>query len=96
MALAIKVASLDGLDDSIKTYKAYLKANPKQDWTILYQNQNSTAKQAYNIKNFSGFFFINNVMQLAQSPALMPSEGIEYKFNALFRTRKKNTITGVR
>lgn len=84
------------LDDSIKAYRNYLKANPKQDWVILYQNQSSTAKQAYNIKNFSGFFFINNVMQLAQSPALMPSEGIEYKFNALFRTRKKNTITGVR
>ena len=84
------------LDDSVKAYKAYLKANPKQDWTILYQSQNSTAKQAYNIKNFSGFFFINNLMQLAQSPALMPSERIEYKFNALFRTRKKNTITGVR
>ena len=84
------------LDDSVKTYKAYLKANPKQDWVILHQSQSSTAKQAYNIKNFSGFFFINNVMQLAHSPALMPSEGIEYKFNALFRTRKKNTITGVR
>lgn len=84
------------LDDSTKTYKAYLKANPKQDWVILHQSQNSTAKQVYNIKNFSGFFFINNLMQLAQSPALMPSEGIEYKFNALFRTRKKNTITGVR
>jgi hypothetical protein len=63
---------------------------------ILHQSQNSTAKQAYNIKNFSGFFFINNLMQLAQSPALMPSEGIEYKFNALFRTRKKNTIIGIR
>jgi peroxiredoxin len=84
------------LDDSVKAYKAYLKANPKQDWVILHQSQNSTAKQAYNIKNFSGFFFINNLMQLAQSPALMPSEGIEYKFNALFRTRKKNTIIGIR
>jgi hypothetical protein len=84
------------LDDSIKAYKAYLKANPKQDWVILHQAQNSSAKQAYNITNFSGFFFINNLLQLAQSPALMPSEGIEYKFNALFRTRKKNTITGVR
>jgi thiol-disulfide isomerase/thioredoxin len=84
------------LDDSVKAYKAYLKANPKQNWVILHQSQNSTAKQAYNIQNFSGFFFINNLMQLAQSPALMPSEGIEYKFNALFRTRKKNTIPGVR
>jgi peroxiredoxin len=84
------------LDDSVKTYKAYLKANPKQNWVILHQSQGSTAKQAYNIISFSGFYLINNLMQLAQSPALMPSEGLEYKFNALFRQRKKNTITGVR
>ncbi len=84
------------LDDSVKSYKAYLKANPKQDWVILHQAKNSTAKQVYNIKSLSGFFFINPQMQLAQSPALMPSEGIEYKFNALFRPRKKNTIIGVR
>lgn len=84
------------LDDSVKAYKAYLKANPKQDWIILHQAQNSTAKQAYNIKTLSGFFFINSQMQLAQSPALMPSEGLEYKFNALFRPRKKNTIIGIR
>ncbi len=84
------------LDDSLKTYKAYLKANPKQDWVILHQTKNSTAKQAYNIKTLSGFFFINPQMQLAQSPSLMPSEGIEYKFNALFKPRKKNTIIGIR
>ncbi|MBI3518011.1 MAG: TlpA family protein disulfide reductase [Bacteroidetes bacterium] len=84
------------LDDSVKSYKAYLKANPKQDWIILHQAQNSSARQAYNIKTLSGFFFINPQMQLAQSPALMPSEGIEYKFNALFRPKKKNTITGIR
>lgn len=84
------------LDDSVKTYKAYLKANPKQDWVILHQAPNSSAKQAYNIISFSGFYLINHLMQLAQSPALMPSEGLEYKFNSLFRQRKKNTITGVR
>jgi hypothetical protein len=84
------------LDDSATTYKAYLKVNPKQDWVILHQAQNSSAKQAYNIKTLSGFFLINSQMQLAQSPALMPSEGLEYKFNALFRPRKKNTITGIR
>jgi hypothetical protein len=84
------------LDDSVKSYFSYLKANPKQDWVILHQSQFSNAKQAYNIKSLSGFFFINPQMQLAQSPALMPSEGIEYKFNALFRKRKKNTIIGIR
>ena len=83
------------LDDSVKTYKVYLKANPKQDWTILWQG-NGNARQHYAIKTLSGYFFINQQMILAQSPALTPSEGLEYKFNGLFRQRKKNTITGVR
>lgn len=84
------------LDDSINTYKAYLKANPKYDWQIVYNDKNSTARKAYNVKSLSGFFLINLQKQLAQSPALAPSEGIEYKFNALFRPKRKNTITGVR
>jgi hypothetical protein len=84
------------LDDSVKTYKQYLKLNPKQDWIILHQATNSTAKQVYNITSLSGYFFINQKLQLLQSPALMPSEGIEYKFHALFRPKRKNTITGIR
>ena len=84
------------LDDSVKTYLGYLKSNPKQNWIILHQAKNSTAKQAYKVKSLSGLYFINKQMQLAQSPALAPSEGIEYKFNALFRPRSKNTIPGIR
>jgi len=84
------------LDDSVKNYMDYLKTHPKQDWVILHQGKNSSAKQAYDIKSLSGFFLINPKMELAQSPALMPSEGIEYKFNALFRPRKKNMVIGVR
>ena len=74
----------------------YLKIHPKQDWVILHQGKNSSAKQAYDIKSLSDFFLINPKMELAQSPALMPSEGIEYKFNTLFRPRKKNMIIGIR
>ena len=84
------------IDDSVKTYKHYLKLNPKLDWIILHQDKSSTAKQVYNITSLSGYFFINQQMQLAQSPALKPSEGVEYKFHALFRPKRKNTITGVR
>jgi hypothetical protein len=84
------------LDDSVKMYKQYLKLNPKQDWIILHQAANNTAKQAYNITSLSGYFFINQQLQLVQSPALTPSEGIEYKFHALFRPKRRNTITGVR
>ena len=84
------------LDDSVKNYIEYLKANPKQDWIILHQEKNSSARQAYNVKSLSGFFLINPKMELVQSPALMPSEGIEYKFNALFRPRKRNIVIGIR
>jgi hypothetical protein len=84
------------LDDSVKHFLAHLKNNPKQNWIILHQAKNSTAKQAYSITSLSGFFFINKQLQLSQSPALAPSEGIEYKFNALFKTRKKNTMPGIR
>ncbi|MCZ8284839.1 MAG: TlpA disulfide reductase family protein, partial [Bacteroidia bacterium] len=83
------------LDDSAKTYQAYLKANPKQDWLILH-NGTGDARRNYAIKSLSGYFFINQQMILAQSPAPAPSEGLEYKFNGLFRQKKKNTITGVR
>ena len=84
------------LDDSVKHYLAHLKNNPKQNWIILHQGKNCTAKQAYFITSLSGFFFINKQLQLSQSPALAPSEGIEYKFNALFKSRKKNTMPGIR
>jgi hypothetical protein len=84
------------LDDSIREYKSYLKANPKFDWQILHQTKYSNAKQNYNIKSLSGFFLISPQMQLFLSPAPSPSEGIEYKFNALFNRKKKNTIIGIR
>lgn len=83
------------LDDSVKSYQAYLKANPKQDWLILHDTQGN-ARQHYAVKSLSAYFFINQQLILAQSPALAPSEGLEYKFNGLFRQKKKNTITGVR
>ena len=84
------------LDDSSKIYKVYLKANPKFDWVILHQTKNKQAQRAFNLQGLSGFYFINQQLQLVQSPALAPSEGIEYKFNALFKAKKKNTIVGIR
>ena len=83
------------LDDSLQ-YQQYLKLNTKQDWVILHQSEKSNAKQLYNIKTLSGYFLINPKCEFALSPALSPSEGIEYKFYALFRNKKKNIIPGVR
>jgi len=87
------------VDDSIRDYKEYLRLNPKYDWLILFNNntyKDQSAKALYNIKGVPAFFFINPQGQLVQSPAPAPSEGIEYKFKALFRPQKGNRIIGIR
>ena len=86
-------------DDSLKTYKNFLKANPKYNWTILFNNSappGSTAKDLYNLKGIPAFFFINQYANLAQSPAPSPTDGFEYKLKGLFKPRKSNRIPGIR
>lgn len=86
-------------DDSIKTYKSYLKANPKFTWPILYSNsaaKGSTAYDLYKLKGIPAYFFINQFGTLAQSPATAPSQGFEYKLKALFKPKKKDTKIGIR
>lgn len=86
-------------DDSLKSYKDFLKANPKYNWTILFNNSEAkgqTAKDLYNLKGLPAFFFINQYANLAQSPALAPTEGFEYKLKALFKPKKSNRIPGIR
>ncbi len=87
------------LDDSLKSYTNYLKANPKFDWTIWYNYDKSltkTAKENYFITGTEGYYLINNFGYLAQSPALSPSGGIEYKLNVIFKVKTKTTKTGIR
>ena len=87
------------LDDSLKAYTAYLKANPKFDWSIWYSNERSltkTAKENYSVTGTEAYFLINNSGYLAQSPALSPSQGIEYNLNVIFKVRQKTTKTGIR
>lgn len=87
------------LDDSLKTYTNYIKSNPKLDWAIWYNYDKSfskTAKENYFVVGTEAYFLINNTGYLAQSPALSPSKGIEYKFNLLFKTAKRSTKTGIR
>jgi thiol-disulfide isomerase/thioredoxin len=86
-------------DDSLKTYKNYLKANPKYNWTILFNNsmaKGNTARDQYNVKGLPAFFFINQFGNLAQSPAQSPTQGFEFKLKALFRPKKSNTKIGIR
>ena len=87
------------LDDSVKTYINYLRSNPKFNWTIWFNNEKSlpnTAKENYFVTGTEAYFLISNLFYLAQSPALAPSKGIEYRFNLLFKPKRKNTKTGIR
>jgi len=87
------------LDDSLKTYQNFIKTNKKYDWPIWFNNEKSltkTAKQNYFVAGDEAYFLISNLGLLAQSPALSPSAGIEYRFNILFKMKKKEFKTGIR
>ncbi|MCC6371779.1 MAG: TlpA family protein disulfide reductase [Bacteroidia bacterium] len=87
------------VDDSLKTYTAYLRANPKYDWNIWYNQAGGltkTAKEQYSVTGSEAYYLISNAGYLAQSPALSPSNGIEYRFNIIFKIKQKNFRTGIR
>ena len=85
-------------DDSVKTFRNYLKQNPKYNWTILHGDcrLEGCASDLYNVKGLPAFFFINSYGNLAQSPAQSPTQGFEYKLKALFKPKKKDTKIGIR
>jgi thiol-disulfide isomerase/thioredoxin len=83
-------------DDSLKTYKEYLRANPKYTWTILWNGaKNGSAYEKYNLKGVPAFFFINQYGNLANSPAKSPTQGFEYKLKAIFKPKKSNNKIGI-
>lgn len=87
------------LDDSLNSYVAFLKQNPKYDWSIWFNTiggVKQTAKELYNVVGTESYFLINNFGTLSLSPAISPSKGIEYKFNAIFKPTRKNTKVGIR
>lgn len=87
------------LDDSLLAYQNYLKQNKKYDWFIWYNYDKSltkTAKQQYFVAGDEAYFLIQPSGLLAQSPALSPSGGIEYRFNTMFKLKKKEFKTGIR
>jgi hypothetical protein len=87
------------VDDSISTYISYIKSNPKLDWAIWYnydQSFTKTAKDQYYVTGSEAYFLIDPQGYLVQSPAKSPSQGIEYRLNVLFKPATKNTRTGIR
>ncbi|MBK9284891.1 MAG: redoxin domain-containing protein [Sphingobacteriaceae bacterium] len=87
------------VDDSLSTYTSFMKNNAKLDWNIWYYQDKrlqKNAKELYHLVGHEAYYLINNAGYLAQSPALSPSEGIEYKLNSIFKPVKKNIKTGIR
>ena len=87
------------LDDSLATYQAYLRNQPKFDWPIWFNSAkglSKTAKEAYFVSGTEAYFLISNLGTLALSPAPSPSQGIEYRFNLLFKPKRRTTRTGIR
>lgn len=87
------------VDDSLKSYTNYVKANPKFDWNIWYNYDKSiykTARENYFVTGTEAYFLITNSGYLAQSPAASPSNGIEYKLNSIFKPTRRTTRTGIR
>jgi len=87
------------LDDSVPAYINYLRANPRFNWPIWFSNEkglSKTAKEAYYVTGTEAYFLISNFGTLALVSAPSPSDGIEYRFNLLFKPKRKNTKTGIR
>ena len=53
------------LDDDTNAYKAFLKANPKYNWTILYYDHLQKTKTDYNIFVTPQGFLINEEGKLS-------------------------------
>ncbi len=86
-------------DDSLKNYQTYLKTYPKHDWTIWYyktDNVKKTVKDLFQVVGTEAYFLINTYGNLAQSPALSPSKGIETKLNNLFKPKRTTRKIGIR
>jgi hypothetical protein len=87
------------LGDSLKSYISYLRANPKFDWNIWYysdKNIEKNAKEIYSVSGTEAYFLINNLGYLSLSPAPSPSNGIEYRLNAILKPSRRNNKTGTR
>ncbi len=87
------------LDDSVAAYEKLLRDNPKFNWLIWYNYDQAltvTAKEHYNVTGTEAYFLISDLGDIVQNPAVTPSQGIEYKFNTIFKIKQKTTRTGLR
>lgn len=66
------------LDEDTNLYKAFLKANPKYNWTILHYDKLQKTKDDYNLYSVPAGFIIDEEGKFYRSPADNPSGDLEY------------------
>ncbi|MBI3509321.1 MAG: redoxin domain-containing protein [Bacteroidetes bacterium] len=66
------------LDEDTNTWKQFLKANPKYNWTLLYYDHLQKTKDDYNLFVAPAGFIIDPDGKLYRSPADNPSGDLEY------------------
>ena len=76
-------------DEDIMAFKNFVKQNPGYKWAFLYAGKNKKLLEQYNIKSLPGYYLISTDGYLLQSPASKPDEGIEFKFNQIFKIKNK-------
>jgi hypothetical protein len=76
-------------DDDTILFKNFVKQNPNYKWTFLYGGGNKKPIEAYNVKSMPVYYLISPDGYLLQSPASKPDEGIEFKFNQIFKIKNK-------
>ncbi len=77
---------MEGSEDE---FKEFVKKNPKYNWLLLYGAKDKNVLENYLIKAPATYYLINREGFLVQSPARKPSEGIELKFQEMFKERKR-------
>ncbi len=66
------------LDPDTNAYKAFLKANPKYNWTILHYDFREKTKEDYNLYSVPAGFIIDPEGKLYVAPADNPSGDLEF------------------
>jgi thiol-disulfide isomerase/thioredoxin len=66
------------IDDDTNAYNAFLKANPKYNWTILHYEGYQKTKEDYNLYVTPVGFLIDEDGKLFRSPADNPTGDLEY------------------
>lgn len=77
------------IDGKVQDLRDFLKKNPKYTSLYLFAANDSNVLDSYMIKVPGIYYLINREGYLVQSPALKPSEGIEFKFKEMFKDRKR-------